>query len=400
LSGIRDYRKEKLKKVNTSDNDTDDYKKRLRDHNLKKLLILVIIAILVVVGLIVLIVRIRKNNYSGYNIENTIRRTDSGYALYLGEEDIYIRCSKDGAAAYSYSGEAKWNKTYEVGNLGVDYAGNYLATADIGGNEIYFFNMDGHIATINTTLPIVKISVSEKGYVVAVLEDSEASYIDMYGKDGSKIYTIKTTPSSDGIPVDACVSPDGNKLVVAFTSIKGVDLFTSVDFYNFDVVGQNESERIVGGFNIYENQLVGDVEFLNETAVVAVAENLISFYTIKEYPKLINNVEITDRIEQIFYSDKNFAYVYTDDTGNQNIAVYDLSGERLYNVEVAEDYNSFSFTDTGIIMHGNKEYMLLNDKGKKVISGEFDGDISDIVHVDGKKYLFVSPDKLYMVKFK
>ncbi len=400
MSSIREYKKEKQKRANSPEGELDDYKRKLRDHNLKRLLIFVIIAIVVVVAIIILIVYAKKNNYSGYNIEDSIRRTDSGYATYLGDEEIYVRCSRDGAAAFGYDGTQKWNKTYEINSLGVDKAGNYLAVADVGGNEIYFFDVNGYITTISTTLPIVKISVSEKGLVVAILEDSDASYIDMYGKDGSKIYTIKTTASSDGIPTDASVSPDGNKLVVAFTSVKGVDLVTSVDFYNFDVVGQNESERIVGGFNIYDNQLVGDVEFLNETAVVAVAENLISFYTIKEYPKLINNVEIAERIEQIFYSESNFAYVYTGENGNRNIAVYNLSGELQYTKSVSEEYNSFTFTKTGIMIYGNKNFMLLNEKGNEIISGEFDADISDIIHIDGKEYLFISPDKIYKVKFK
>lgn len=400
MSGIREYRKEKQKKAGSSEGEMDDYKKKLRDHNLKKLLVLVIVAIVVIVALIILIIFVKRNNYSGYNIEGTIRRTDSGYATYLGDEELYIRCSRDGIAAYSYGGSQKWNKTYEINKIGVDKAGNYLAVADIGGNEVYFFDVNGYLTTINTNLPIVKISVSEKGLVVAILEDKDASYIEMYGKDGSKVYTIKTTASSDGIPTDADVSPDGNKLVVAFTSVKGVDLVTSVDFYNFDVVGQNESERIVGGFNIYDNQLVGDVEFLNETAVVAVSENLLSFYTIKEYPKLINNIEITERIEQIFYSDNSFAYVYIGENGNRNIVVYNLSGEKLYTKEIQEKYKAFDFIEEGIIIHGGKSYMLLNEKGNELISGEFEADISDIIHVDGKEYLFVSPDKLYKVKFK
>ena len=400
MSGIRDYQKEKLKKADSSNGEAEDYKKKLRDHNLKKLLILVIVAIVVVVALIIIIIQAKKHNYSGYSVVDTIRRTDSGYATYFGEEDIYIRCSRDGIAAFSYSGAQKWNKTYEINTLGVDSAGNYLAVADIGGNDIYFFDVNGFIAEIGTNLPIVKISVSEKGLVVAILEDKDASYIEMYGKDGSKIFTIKTTPSSDGIPTDADVSPDGNKLVVAFTSVKGEELSTSVDFYNFDVVGQNESERIVGGFSIYDNQLVGDVEFLNETAVVAVAENLISFYTIKEYPKLINNIEITEKIQQILYSKNYFAYVYAGDNGANNLVVYNLSGELQYTKEISADYNKFEFTSVGVMIHGGRNYMLLNEKGNEVISGEFEADISDIISIGGKEYIFVSPDKLYKVKFK
>ena len=175
MSGIRDYRREKKKNADSSNGEADDYKKKLRDHNLKKLLILVIVAILVVVALIIIVIQVKKHSYSGYSVVDTIRRTDSGYATYFGEEDIYIRCSRDGIAAFSYGGAQKWNKTYEINSLGVDSAGNYLAVADVGGNDIYFFDTNGFITKIGTTLPIVKISVSEKGLVVAILEDKDAS---------------------------------------------------------------------------------------------------------------------------------------------------------------------------------------------------------------------------------
>ena len=72
----------------------------------------------------------------------------------------------------------------------------------------------------------------------------------------------------------------------------------------------------------------------------------------------------------------------------------------MYTKEIPEKYKAFDFIEEGIIVHGGKSYMLLNEKGNELISGEFEADISDIIHVDGKEYLFVSPDKLYKVKFK
>ena len=92
--------------------------------------------------------------------------------------------------------------------------------------------------------------------------------------------------------------------------------------------------------------------------------------------------------------------MYTGEDGNRNVTVYDLSGEVLYTRKIPDEYNSFAFTDVGMIVHGNKKFMLLNEKGNEIVSGEFDADISDIIHVDGKEYLFISPDKIYKVKFK
>lgn len=405
MPGIREYKKEKLKREpkpqSDSNEEADDFGKRLRNHNIRRNII-ILSAILAVVAIIaVLIISAVSNSYKGYVVEGYVRRTDSGYAVYMKSTDGYVKFSKDGASAYTYEGKSRWNKTYEVSEMAIDHNGNYFAVADVGGNEIHVFSHDGFVSSINTALPIVKIEVSEQGLVVAILEDKEADYINMYNKDGSKIYTIKTTAVSDGIPVDMGVSKDGEKLGVAFTSIKGMDISTSVDFYNFSVVGQNENERIVGGFNTYGNQLVGEVEFLSNTAVVAVGENVLSFFTVKEYPKLVNNIEITEQIESIFYSETRFAYVYVGENGHKNICVFTSSGEELYTKEISGDYSKYIFTKDGLMAYGKNEFILLNDKGKVLMEDEFEDDITEVINIgNNKEYLFVSPDKIYKVKLK
>ena len=184
MSGIREYKKEKLKRETKSKSDSndeaDDFGKRLRDHNLRRTIVIVALIIAAVVIIAILVIRIVANSYNGYTVEDYIRRTDSGYAVYMKNADGYVKFSKDGASAFTFEGKAKWNKTYEVSDMAVDQCGNYYAVANVGGNEIYVFNQDGFVSSINTALPIVKIEVSEQGLVVAILEDKEAD--EYFGK--------------------------------------------------------------------------------------------------------------------------------------------------------------------------------------------------------------------------
>lgn len=406
MSGIRGYRKEKLKnevpQENASDGSKNDYKRKLKAHKLKNYAIVMGVALLLIGITVVLVVINRQNSYSKYVAENAIRRTDSGYADYIGYEDGFVRCSRDGVAYYAFNGTQKWNKPHEINNMSIVQRGKYFAVANVGSNEINIFSKSGYISTVNTNLPIVKISISNQGLVVAILEDEEADYINMYDQKGEKVYTIKTTVESNGIPTDISVSPDGKKLAVAFTSVKGLELATSVVFYNFDEVGQNENERIVGGFDSYKDQLIGEVHFLNDRDVVAVAENIISFYTIKEYPKLIKNIDITDEIRQVFYSENNFGYVYMDSEDKTNVlCVMDSDGNRLFEKVIDEKYNNFCFTESEIMMYGGKEFVLLNKKGKVLTNMDFESELSEIIPTDGNKdYLYITTDKIYKIKFK
>ncbi len=405
MSGIREYRREKQKNEASQDKSEktqNDYDRKLQAHRARTYGIILGTAILLI-GVIVAVIVVRtQNSYSKYVIENTIRRTDSGYAEYFCYEDGYVRCSRDGVAYYSFNGTQKWNKPHEINNMSIVQCDGYFAVANIGSNEIHIYSKSGYISTVSTNLPIVRVSISNQGLVVAILEDKEADYINMYNQKGEKIYTIKTTVASHGIPTDISVSPDGKKLAVAFTSVKGLELATSVVFYNFDEVGQNENERIVGGFDSYENQLIGEVHFLNNKDVVAVAENVISFYTVKEYPKLIKNLELEYEINQIFYSDTGFGYVYTDSENKTEVlCVYDTNGSKLFEKVIDSKYSSFCFTASGIMAYGDKDFLLINSKGKDVAAMEFETEISKIIPAeDNKNYLYITTDKIYKIKFK
>lgn len=398
MADIRQYRKEK---ENIEKEHEDDYEKKLREHRIKLTrTILIIMAVAILAVLIISLVR-HKSNYTGYKVESRMRREESGFAEYISFGNRIVRCSKDGIAAFSYQGEQLWNSTYEVNNMAVDYSGSYLAVADLNGNKIYTFNSNGYISDINTALPILQISVSKSGYVVAVLEDKNADYINMYTMEGEKAYTIKKTIGIDGIPLSVSVSDDREKLVAAFTGIDGNSFKTSVVFYNFNEVGQNENERVVGGYD-YGDVLVGKVEFINSSTVVAYAENKVSVYTIKEYPELVRDIDIDYNIEYIFSGSSYFGLVHRDDNSDKNILeVYNTSGNLIYSEKYDRSFTSYKFSGDNILIYSETECMLITLKGKIKYLDTFEEGISNIIPINGKdEFIYISRDYVNKIKLK
>ncbi len=404
MAEIRQYRREKQKSEerhasHRPEND-EDYDKRLREHK-RKLTIAGIIGAIIVIAVIIVICFIRnRTSFTGYSIENSSSREDSGYAQFVKSDSGYIRFSRDGAAKYSYSGSQIWNKTYEINNLALDTNGSYTAAADLQGNDIFIFNNDGFVAAINTALPILQISVSSKGLVVAILEDTDADYINMYDTTGAKIYSIKRTIDGDGIPVSASVSDDGQKLVASLTAVDGIDIATSVVFWNFDEVGQNENERIVGGYDTYTNQLVPKVEFVNSSAAVAFGEKVISFFKVNEYPKLVRDVEIDYTIEQTFMSDRYVGIIHEDDKDGRILDVYDIEGSHVYDRAISEEYTSFTFSEGNVIMYSQNKCEMLNSHGKSVYSQTFEKDIVQLIPISLREYIYISQNKIERIKLK
>ena len=358
-----------------------------------------IIAAIAIVAVIVVCVVKKKTYYESYKTESSFRRNDTGYAEYVYFGNHIVRCSKDGIAAFDDDGNQIWNNTYEVNNMEVQHSGSYLAVADMNGNRIYTFDKDGYVTEINTALPILQMCVSKAGYVVVILEDKNADYINMYSIEGKKIYTIKKAIEIDGLPVSISVSEDGEKLVAAFTKINGTEISTSVVFYNFNEVGQNENERVVGGFD-YGNRLVGCVRFIDATTVVAFAEDKISIYSIVEYPKLVKEISVDYRMEYIFTGNSYVGTLHKEtDRGNSILEVYNTSGNQVLKEEIEGDYTTFKFSGKNVLMYNDKECRIINTKGKEVFEHSFEDGIIDMIPLSDTKNFLVT-DREYIRKIK
>lgn len=398
MADIRQYRKEK---ENMEKEHDEDYETRLRAHRIKLTRMVIIITAVVILAILIFSLVKNKSNYTGYKVESQLRREESGHTEYISFGGKIVRCSKDGIAAFSYQGEPLWNSTYEVNNIAVDYSGSYLAVADLKGNKIYTFNSNGYITDINTTLPILQISVSKAGYVAAVLEDKNADYINMYTMAGEKAYTIKKTIGLDGVPLSISVSDDREKLVAAFTGVKGNSFKTSVVFYNFNEVGQNENERVVGGYD-YGETLVGKVEFINSTTVVAYAEDKISVYRIKEYPELVKEIAIDYNIEHIFSGNSYFGVVHRDDDTDKNILeIYNTSGNLVYSDKFDRSFTGYKFSGDNILIYGENECILSTLKGRIKYKNTFENGISNIIPINGKdEFIYINRDYVEKIKLK
>lgn len=403
MTDIRQYRKEKSRARGGGPQEPSDseYDDRLKKHRIRVRVIAAASAAAVIVAVVVLCLVNYNSGYKSYAVKSSSARNDSGYAKYLKFGGGYVRCSRDGIAMYSYDGVQQWNKTYEMNDPVTDVCGSYMAVANTGGNEIYLFDQNGYISTVNTALPIVQLSVSSRGMVAATLEDSKAAYINMYDPEGEKIYNIKSTVSGDGVPVSMEVSPDGHLLMVAFTSVAGHELATSVVFYNFGEVGQSEIERVVAGYDTYGGQLVADVRFINSGAAVALGENTVSFFKVGEYPKLTADVEFEYEINKVFYSDKYVGLEYIDGSNAHKISVYDTSGGLAATLEAGGKYSQYVFAGDCVMMYGENNLRLVNLKGRVLYEGSFEDGIVELIPVSGEnEFICLSPDKLLHIELK
>jgi len=353
--------------------------------------------------LVFIISRVIDNyKYSTYSVMNSVNRDDIESSHYEAFGDGYIRYSNDGISYYKDGGKVVWNQTYSMQNPNVKKCGNSIVVGDVDGNTMYSFGKSGLKGKVDTSMPILQVEVASNGLMVAVLEDSYANYINMYDTNGEKIYSIKTTMAGDGYPLDVSVSADAKRLVATFVKVSGEEIKTNVVFYNFSEVGKNETERVVGGFN-YDDVLVGDVEFINDTMAVAVGENVVSIYKIKEYPSLDSTIHVNNEIQRVFFSEEYIGLVLDNsDSGDlYKLVVYNTSGKKVFSTTFGTQYDDIKFDGKTIVMNNSSELHLLNMKGKAIANIAFDMPVADILATGKKgKYILVNSKYIQSIQLK
>ena len=271
-----------------------------------------------------------------------------------------LRYSKDGASYINGEGKDVWVQSYEMKAPIVAVNGDYAAIADQQGNNIYICDLNGCQGMATTVLPIIKVTVSAKGVVAAILEDptASASYIYFYRKDGTeiKLFIKGVLGGNIGYPLDISLSPDGTILIGSYAFIEGGVLKNRVAFYNFSEVGKNALNRFVGGFHdIYENSMVPRVQYLNDTYAVAFADSSISFYSSADVmsPALVTQVPVEEEIKSVFCNESYAGIVVKAVSGEYDFRMdlYDMRGEKLFSTDFTYGYEHVDIDEDLIFLY-------------------------------------------------
>lgn len=383
--------------------DEEQIRKKVKKHRQKVLIIAAIAVVVIMIGIFVVVHIMDGITYDTYTISNSINRDDTASSQYVNFSDGYLRYSNDGAAYFDIEGNPIWNQTYSMQKPQVSICGKWVAIGDLNGSKIYVFDDSKSVATIDTSLSISQIEVAENGVVSAVLEDTDANYINLYNTDGSKIYSVKTTIAGDGYPIDISISEDATKLIASYLYVSGDCMKTNVVFYNFSDVGQNETERVVGGFNHYDSTIVPDVKFVNNTTAVAIGENVISIYKIKEYPSLSEEIKLDNTIERVFFDDSHMGLVLnnTESEDKYKLVVYDFSGSKVCESTFNTQYDDIKFDGKSIIMSNSTTISLMNLKGKRLADITVELPVENVLSAGIRgKYIMINSKYIQTIKMK
>jgi hypothetical protein len=368
----------------------------------RRAVIIALLLLLLVMGAAYLIT-IYNRNYDSYQILKTTDVTGANAMGYLSYGTSVVKYSKDGAVAIDKDGSLLWNGSFEMSDPIGDTCGKYVAIADRDGKSVHIFDRKGEVRSIPTDYDIIKVEVANQG-VVAILtdDDGDGNHIYLYDKDGVQLSDIHTSANDQGYPMDISLSEDGQKLVTSYLSYAGGTLVDNVSFYNFGEVGQNKTDRFVGGFAFDEGIVVPRVEFVNNDTVCAYTDLGIAVYAMKELPDDIFKVTLEGKIQSILFNGTYVGVVVqADGATTRQLLLYDLNGKKVLDKTIDFKYETIYMTDEEIIMYDNMSCVIMKMNGKTKFKYTFDSNIAAIYPINNvDRYYLANESKLYEIQLE
>ena len=335
--------------------DMDEYKQKIREHRLKILKRTLVTALIVFVIIAGLFLFLALRHYEDFDVNSTVERSDTAATIFEEFQGNILKYSNDGALYTDTYNERIWNQTYEMAKPTIDICEDYLVIYDKKGTQIYIMTSQGLVSNIETTMTIEQVSIAAQGTIAVLMGDQSNSYLVVYDKNGKELVNGAIYGEDGGYPIAIALSNDAIKLAVSMMDINDGNVKTTIVFYNFGSVGENEIDRIVSA-NSFSDMVIPQLDFVSDDRMVAYGDSEIVIFEGTQKPKLTQEIPLTGEAKSIFNNNKYVGVVYSNNDENltHHVAVYDMHGFTVMEKDFSQEYTEIGFLS-------NNEVCILND---------------------------------------
>ena len=372
-------------------------------------LIRFLVLLLVIGGGAFILYYFTQTNFNGFDVIEDTNVKNSSMLDYTAYRNSLLKYSKDGATYVDEKGEAVWNETFAMKMPAADVCGNYIAIADLNGNDVYVFDEEGKVSSTAMPYTINDIAVASQGEFAVILEGDKVNYINLYDKNGEQISEIQTTITQSGYPMDVDLSNDGEKLFSSYLYIDGANIKNGLAAYNFGPVGVNENaDRLMGGYQL-DDTVVPKVEFIDNNTICAFGDNQFIIYSMKEKPSEKTKIEFDREIRSAVYNRQYVGVVMTNDEADEDdkkaapyvLEIYNTNGRRVMKQKIDFNYENVRMTDKEVVFVGGNECRIYTLKGGLKFSYTFNKNVVDMIPTGySRRYIVLYDNESEVIRLK
>lgn len=342
--------KTEFKTVETSQEDLEELEEKIRRHRHKIARRTALVIVTVVAAVIFIELWSALRTYSGFEVQASAERKDSaatGYKMFQGK---ILEYDNDGIVCHDTDDRLIWNQSYEMTTPELSVCEQYLAVYDRGGTFIYIMSDRGLVKKIETATPIERVCVARQGTVAVLMKEDDVSYVRLYDKKGQELASGEFYQEKGSFPVDIALAPDAQKLAVDMLDVTKGKTCSTVTFYNFGSVGQNEIDNNVGTYS-YKNTMISELVYTESGKLLAISDAGLIWFDGAQKPAPKKQIKFEREIQSVFYNNKYVGISYSD-TQKENswhIKVYDMNGKTVMENDTEIAYNRIELLDNNEI---------------------------------------------------
>lgn len=383
--------------------DMEEYEQKLRAHRIsvvKRTVLVLFIVIAVITGLTIYMAL---RHYDNYDVLQDTSRADTEATHFADFKGNILKYSNDGAFYIDAANELIWNQTYEMTNPQMDHCGDYLTLYDKKGSMIYILNAGGLLGSVETTMPIEQVRIAAQGTIAVLMSDNGAGYVALYDKTGQNLVQGAIHGEKKGYPIAIALSEDAIKLAVSMLDINDGTVKSTVAFYNFGSVGQNEIDHVVGAAS-FEDTVIPELEFVSNDRLVAFSDTGLLYFEGAQKPQQTGELAFEKDVKSIFYN-QDYVGIVTgndDEAVTDHVAVYDMSGKLVLEKDISMEYTDIEFLSNNEICIRNEDTCdIYTIRGIYKFHHEFEQKLYRIIPGNsGLNYTLVLEDTTEKVRLK
>lgn len=397
---MADIRKEEFRTIET---DLEEMKEKIRKHRKRIVIRITVAAVSVAVIIAAAAIYFQLKEYKAYEVSSEIERSDSEATKYEDFSGNILRYNNDGAFYADSADNLIWNQAFEMQNPHVDICENYAVIADLQGTQIYIMNTAGMQGEIKTNRPIEGVCIANQGTIAVLTQADGISYLELYNRKGENLASGEIHVANSGYPLDIALSYDANKLAVSILDIGKGKAQTTIAFYNFGSVGQNEIDNIVSSYS-YDDTIIPEIDFVTNDRMIAFGDNKVILFEGTQKPEETESLNLEKEIKSIFFDADYFGLVFgSGDAGNHHkMEIYDMNMKLRLEKEYTMSYQNIEFLENHEICIRN-EYQceIYTLRGTKKFAYKFDDALYKIFsNGKGRRYTFILDGVMEKVRLK
>ncbi len=381
-----------FKTVETSYEELEELEEKIRKH--RKQTIQRTAAVVLVLAVIVAGIQLWSvlRSYSSFEIRSSTECRDNASTKYETFMGNILEYNNDGMVCRDSDDELVWNQSFEMSSPALAECENYLAVYDRGGTSIYIMTVNGLVRKIETAMPVSRVCIASQGSVAVLMKEDHISYVKIYDRKGKELANGEFFEETHSFPVDIAFSSDAQKLAVDMLDVTDGKVCSTISFYNFGSVGQNEIDNNVGTYS-YDDMFISEIAYVGPDQMLAIGNSEFIIFEGGQKPAPKKEIKFKKEIQSVFYNHKYAGIVYSnpDKESSWHIKVYDMNGKTVMENDTEIAYSRVEFLDNNeICVRDSFHCELYTIHSIRKFSCTFDKELYKILSgTDSQGYTFV-----------